>query len=146
MDPSADGRHLVVAVRKMKAGAVCVALCAITCAPVKGAVPLRSLSRSDIRSAMHNLAEGVVELDDASRRPSATISQDDVLGSLRKMQASVALLSGGETSSHPLLQSNLPSFRRELDEARVAAEASPPSYYLAGSIAGACLYCHASRR
>ncbi|MBI2963145.1 MAG: hypothetical protein HYY35_05270 [Deltaproteobacteria bacterium] len=49
-----------------------------------------------------------------------------------------------EASNHPGLAQGLEALAADLEAARKAVEHEPPSYYLAGSASGACLYCHGS--
>ena len=46
------------------------------------------------------------------------------------------------SSNHPQLGEGLRTLADDLRAARTAAEHDPPSYFLAGSVSGACLYCH----
>jgi hypothetical protein len=46
------------------------------------------------------------------------------------------------SSNHPQLGAGLKVLADDLRAARTAAEHDPPNYYLAGSVSGACLYCH----
>ncbi len=48
----------------------------------------------------------------------------------------------GWQSNHPGLKGNLARLRSDIRNARREIEKDPPSYFLAGSITGACLYCH----
>jgi hypothetical protein len=45
-------------------------------------------------------------------------------------------------SNHPKVARNIGRFRADVARARRAVQVDPPSYYLAGSISGACLHCH----
>jgi len=44
------------------------------------------------------------------------------------------------------LQRSHGAFRRDIEMARLAAERDPPNYFLAGSVAGSCSYCHEGQR
>jgi hypothetical protein len=48
------------------------------------------------------------------------------------------------SSNHPQLGEGLKALADDLRAARTAAEHEPPNYFLAGSVSGACLYCHGS--
>ncbi len=48
----------------------------------------------------------------------------------------------GRSSNHPMIDANLAPFRRDISLAREAVQKSPPSYFLVGSVTGACMYCH----
>jgi hypothetical protein len=60
-------------------------------------------------------------------------------------RTTTALSTQREYTNHPLIDQHLDKFQRDLDLARRAVEAEPPSYFLAGSITGACLYCHGGK-
>lgn len=47
-----------------------------------------------------------------------------------------------DSSNHPELAGGLEALAEDLHAARLAVEHEPPSYYLAGSVSGACGYCH----
>jgi hypothetical protein len=46
------------------------------------------------------------------------------------------------SSNHPELQSGLQAMESDIHAAREAVNHDPPNYFLAGSVSGACLYCH----
>jgi hypothetical protein len=46
------------------------------------------------------------------------------------------------SSNHPKVARNIGLFRADIARARRAVQVDPPSYYLAGSISGACMHCH----
>jgi hypothetical protein len=45
-------------------------------------------------------------------------------------------------SNHPKVARNVGRFRKDLANAQRAVQVDPPSYYLAGSVSGACMHCH----
>jgi hypothetical protein len=105
----------------------------------------RYIERSQLKSAMWRLAYDVRELDqlmrmpppvDASRRDATERYLNDLL------VATDALRGGGQPTNHPLLTDHLGRFRLDVSLALAAVEAEPPSYYLVGSVTGACLTCH----
>jgi len=101
-----------------------------------------------LESAMWRMAEQVDALDERLREadPGEESLQRDVARMLREMdQTSQALGQGGWPSNHPRVSRNVEAFRRDLQEARRAVEISPPNYFLAGSISGACMHCHGPR-
>jgi hypothetical protein len=108
----------------------------------------RYITRAELRSTMADLAQRVAELDglmraegpiDAARR--AEIAR--LLGELER--SANALDEQGWRTNHPRIDQNLPAFVRDVRLAREGVEREPPSYYLAGSVAGACTYCHGLR-
>ena len=94
---------------------------------------------------MWQLARDVRQLDGTMRQPGELdeprraeilrllVSMEDVTGRLSKE---------GQTSNHPIIDSNLSAFRRDIGLARKAVEGVPPNYTLVGLLPGACIYCH----
>jgi hypothetical protein len=136
-------------------GAVLIVLAAATFAGCGGSAAhlrgytyppdFRYISPSELSGAMGQLAVGVERLDRLLRHGGvggealqAEVVQE--LGDLAHIAA--GLSAGGMGTNHPWLNNNLGAFRRDLDLARRGATHDPPNYYLAGSIAGACGYCH----
>lgn len=73
--------------------------------------------------------------------PSA--QQQEVLTILRQLETIADNVESVENkTSHPFLENYLNDFNIRLDHAVTAAESNPPSYYLAGQIAGGCISCH----
>lgn len=100
------------------------------------------LEKQEVRTAMDRIAKEVVALE-ALLRADAPAPQPQVLLHLDAMIAAAAELEApGRAGNHPILDANLPTFRRDLNAARSSAAKDPPNYYLAGSVAGACQYCH----
>jgi hypothetical protein len=46
------------------------------------------------------------------------------------------------STNHPELKTGLEALETDVHAAREAVKHDPPSYFLAGSVSGACLYCH----
>ena len=93
---------------------------------------------------MRDLAMSALALDTRLRdkdRPQDEL-QEDVLGHLTAMELAAAQLDGPGRATHPLIDQNLPAFRRDIAAAKAAAAADPPDYFLAGSVVGSCRYCH----
>ena len=75
-------------------------------------------------------------LSDETRRTRAEL----LLGG---MEDTVQKIGAGEWSSnHQNLQSGLEALQSDIRAAHEAVNHDPPSYFLAGSVSGACLYCH----
>jgi hypothetical protein len=107
------------------------------------------IGRAELRSAMWQLASGVAQLDDVMREPGpidearrARIGQ--LLAAME--DATRDLATHGRPTNHPLIADHLDGFRRTLAAARAAVASERPSYYLVGSVAGACLGCHGPDR
>jgi hypothetical protein len=101
------------------------------------------IPRYEIRSTMWQLASEVRELDKALREPGIIDEERHALISrlLNSMdQTTVRLNGSGRTSNHPLLDQNLPAFRRDIALARQGVERG--NYVLVGFLPGACVYCH----
>ncbi len=107
----------------------------------------RYIERDDVRATMRELAAHARELNQlikASDGPKA--QRSEIITHLRAMeQAAEKLDQSGWPTNHPLIDMNLPSFRRDLRLAREAVEREPPNFLLAGPVTGACIYCHGGR-
>lgn len=103
------------------------------------------IPRDELDSTMWQLADRVKQLDDRMRTASngdESLSAD-VVRILSEMEdVSRALGQGGWPSNHPRVSQNIEKFREDLSLARQAAAATPPRYFLAGSVSGTCIACH----
>jgi hypothetical protein len=107
----------------------------------------RYIPKDQVDSAMWQMAAAVRELDYTLRNESLAepAKQEVVLALLDRMQAtSDRLDSGARDTNHPLLDRKVPRLAADIQAARIAASATPPRYSLAGSVSGACIYCHFS--
>ncbi|MFO0726264.1 MAG: hypothetical protein U1E65_20940 [Myxococcota bacterium] len=123
-------------------------LIGLGCAEVRKATyppEFKYMPEAAVRSSMWKLADQSVKLQAELRKGAP--------GDSEKRQAIVKILAAmedimgevdpaGTRTNHPMLDQNLDQFRSDLTQARQAAEADPPNYFLAGSVAGGCLYCH----
>jgi hypothetical protein len=105
----------------------------------------RYVSEEKFRSSMWLLGRETLELHrvlaDASLSESTRRTRADLM--LGGMEETVRKIGPEQWSSnHPELQSGLQALESDLHAARVAVSHDPPNYFLAGSISGACLYCH----
>ena len=107
----------------------------------------RYIERDDVRSTMRELASHSRELNDLIRSNDGPQGQRaEIITHLRAMeQAAEKLDQSGWPTNHPLIEMNLPSFRRDINFAREAIEREPPNFLLAGAVTGACVYCHGGR-
>ena len=107
----------------------------------------RYVKRDEVRSTMRELAFHSRELNrliQLSDGPQA--ERTEIIMQLRAMeQAAEKLDQSGWPTNHPLIDMNLPSFRRDIKFAREAIEREPPNFLLAGPVTGACVYCHGGR-
>ena len=107
----------------------------------------RYVERDDVRSTMRELAVHSRELNHlmlSSDGPQ--VGRIEIIMHLRAMeQAADELTQSGWPTNHPLIDMNLPNFRRDIKFAREAIEREPPNFLLAGPVTGACVYCHGGR-
>jgi hypothetical protein len=107
----------------------------------------RYIERDDVRSTMRELAFHSRELNQLIKTSDGSQAQRaEIIMHLRAMeQAAEKLDQSGWPTNHPLIDMNLPNFRRDLKFAREAIEREPPNFLLAGPVTGACIYCHGGR-
>jgi hypothetical protein len=107
----------------------------------------RYLERDEVRSTMRQLAFHSRELNRLIQSSDGPQKQrSEIIEHLRAMEeAAEKLDQSGWPTNHPLIDMNLPSFRRDLKFAREAIEREPPNFLLAGPVTGACVYCHGGR-
>jgi hypothetical protein len=107
----------------------------------------RYIERDDVRSTMRELASHSRELNDLIRSSDGPQRRRaEIIAHLQAMeQAAEKLDQSGWPTNHPLIEMNLPSFRRDINFAREAIEREPPNFLLAGAVTGACVYCHGGR-
>jgi hypothetical protein len=107
------------------------------------------IARADLRTVMGKMARRVAQLDRLLRpeRLAGPRDQERVKVLLRELEGLAASLdAGGRRTNHPVLDRQLPAFRTDLAAARRAAEAAPPSTFLAGGLVGSCMACHRAKR
>lgn len=103
------------------------------------------IARQELHTAMGRLARSAYQLDERLRDDATLDAEDqaEVVRLLQDMEATAKDLADGSASTnHPLIDRNLPGFVRNIEQARKAAEAEPPSYFLAGTVTGSCVACH----
>lgn len=108
------------------------------------------LAKQDVDSAMWTLAKNADAIDTLMSQVTDTPTEEqrvEVLEHLQAMEAATATLTtDGVATNHPIIGANIHQFRRHLQAAQVAIELDPPNFYLAGTIAGSCQYCHKTGR
>ena len=106
----------------------------------------RAFDVEDVHASMWKMARAVERVNVIMRRsdtPLTSIEQQEVLHLLDEMEVvATRLATDGARDAHPLLGKNIDLFRADLALSRRTAAANPPNFYMAGTIAGACAYCH----
>ena len=107
------------------------------------------ITKGEIRTKMAELAVQIVSLDELLGREGGPLPEDreKVLEILRRMRGIAAQLKkAGAKSSHPLIDRDAPHLHADIERAIAEVQmSSPPSYYAAGRVVGACSYCHVAR-
>ncbi len=102
----------------------------------------------DLRSGMAQLGMQLALLDrELVENEYNQIDQQLVVSILQEMEligSGLQATDAGE--SHHFLQDDMPVFVAAIRNARNSANESPPNYYLAGRVAGACVNCHRVNR
>lgn len=103
------------------------------------------ITTKQLHSTMWQLAEQTERLNQILRlmSPVTETERAEIVQLLNAMQTVTDDLTGqGWSSNHPEVDFNLGRFQRDVALARRSVESDPPNYFLAGSLSGACLYCH----
>jgi hypothetical protein len=95
----------------------------------------RYVTRAEIRSAMWELANHAAALDRALRAGGAPdeAMRAEILRALDGLEEATRALGREGQRSNPLIDANLDAFRRG------DAERTPPNYFFAGAVTGACM-------
>jgi hypothetical protein len=99
-----------------------------------------------LQSSMWQLAAEVRQLEQVLQvaEQGQEVPQKTVSDILERMETSAAALGPGNVpSNHPEIARNVDRLRRDIRRARRGVELLPPNYFWAGSVSGACRYCHA---
>jgi hypothetical protein len=106
----------------------------------------RYVTREEVRSTMGELAYHTRELSRLMRVTEDPREQrGEIAAELRAMErAAERLNQSGWPTNHPLIDMNLANFLRDIRFAE-SVEQEPPNFLLAGSLMGACVYCHGGR-
>ena len=107
----------------------------------------RYVQRDEVRGTMRQLAAHSRQLNDLLLQDPAPLEhRGEMIEHLRAMeQAAEKLEQSGWFTNHPKVDTNLPTFRRDLRLAREGIEREPPNFLLAVLLRGACDNCHASK-
>ena len=127
----------------LRSALLLIALVSIaSCGSNRGEGNINTLPQDDkLYSEMWSLASMTDELDALMKQPD--VDQGAAVALLEKMESAVsALREKKERRKHPMLADNIDSFFKEVSAARTGAQATPPNYFSAGKVSGACVYCH----
>ena len=105
------------------------------------------IDESKLHSAMWVLAREVTQLEKTLRDPAAdpAAQQRAVAEILARVDTAVdGIATPGRVTQHPLLNRNLPGLRNQVSRARAGVARTPPNYFFASELAGACSACHGS--
>ena len=107
----------------------------------------RYVERHEVRSTMRQLAFHSRQLNELMLQdPAPEQHRGEMIEHLRAMeQAAAKLDQSGWSTNHPKVDTNLPTFRRDLRLAREAIEREPPNFLLAVLLRGSCDNCHGSK-
>ena len=101
---------------------------------------------ADLHDEMWRLARDVERINVIMRRNDAPLTeaeQAEILALLESLEAHAQRLAERDARTvHPVLGENIELFRSDLAIAKRNAAATPPNFYMAGTIAGTCAYCH----
>lgn len=137
----------LLGMRNLVLALLLVAACGTSAAAVRKITyppDFKYMPEASVRTTMWHLAEQSQRLQTELRQ--GTESKERrlvvvrILGEMEKVLSDVDPV--GARTNHPLLDSGYQQFRTDLELARQAAERDPPNYFLAGSVAGSCQYCH----
>lgn len=106
------------------------------------------LERADIRTSMSQMADSIRRIDSILTSSVVVTEQQRelILEELSLLdRTAVSLGAGEQITNHLLLDEHIDEFRSAVTHARDAVVATPPSYYWAGQLTGACLSCHVLR-
>jgi hypothetical protein len=115
----------------------------VTYPPATGYVP-----PEDVRTAMRELSSSSHEISRLLRKSEGPgeVDRAAILARIREMEiASRTLGARGWPTNHPMISAKIDVFLDDVVRARRDVELEPPRYALAGSVAGACAYCHTPR-
>jgi hypothetical protein len=106
--------------------------------------PSTIMSKDQLHSHMQAMAAHASRIDELLRAETMTASQQaEVVTEIKAISAIAHSLSVDDARTvHPVLWRNVDKFRNDVDLAARQAQADPPNFFLAGTVAGSCAYCH----
>lgn len=107
----------------------------------------RYVERAELQGPMRELSLHSRQLNDLLLQDQAPLEhRGEMIEHLRAMeQAAEKLDHSGWSTNHPKVDTNMPTFRRDLRLVREAIEREPPNFLLAVLLRGACDNCHGSK-
>ncbi len=103
------------------------------------------VERRELNSVMWRFAAGVAALDRGLEpKDGGDVDLAAVAAALRELDDAATRLPVATSTNHPMLADRADRFRRDIRLALSNVEAPVPDVGLARSVAGACLYCHAT--
>lgn len=105
----------------------------------------RYITKDEVRGTMSGLAVQINVLDELLTDETVDpADRERVVEILSEMQRLARDLNGsGTRTNHPRIDRYAPRLQGDIDRALRSARSQNPSYYYAGSVSGACAYCHA---
>ncbi len=105
------------------------------------------ITQGEIRGTMGQLAVQIQALDTLMQQAETPLRSDrqKIIGILETMQTLARDLTKGKETNHPQLNRSAPLLENRINRALFGARRNPPNYYFAGTVSGACEYCHAPR-
>lgn len=106
--------------------------------------PSSLMTRGQLHTQMQAMAAHASRIDEILRdeHPPGT-ARAEVVVEIKAISAIAHALSVDDARTvHPVLWRNIDKFRADVDLAARQAQAEPPNFFLAGTVAGACAYCH----
>ena len=108
--------------------------------------PQPAFSARQIHEQMWRMARDVERINVIMRRSNGPLTaeeQAEIVSLLADVELAAGRLAEDDARvSHPVLGENIDAFREDIAAARRTAAASPPNFFLAGTVAGACANCH----
>lgn len=106
------------------------------------------LDNAEIESRMRGMGESIERLEKliVSSAGNAKTERDSVLGELKTLEAIARSMEAGDQgTNHPVIDDHINRFIDDIEQAKLFATESPPSYYYAGKLTGSCTSCHSFR-
>ncbi|HVO29824.1 MAG TPA: hypothetical protein VMV18_03775 [bacterium] len=106
--------------------------------------PESSITNAQLRDRMRIMAAHASRLEKILRQPTVSAAdRKEVIVEIGAIDEIARGLSQEDARTvHPVLWKNIDRFREDVANAKLDAEKDPPNFFLAGTIAGSCSYCH----
>ena len=106
------------------------------------------LDEQQIESTMMRLSADIWTINDIfdNNEYISTFNRERIVVLLKEMENEAMTLGAGtQKTNHLFIDEHIDQFKDDVVAARLAIEADPPNYYLAGRLSGSCLACHVRR-